>query len=69
MALSISAILSGLNWPHLCSKRSLLMVIIDAKSTVLSFYVAFNMALIHGQFVRLFRAPLLDARLANPCSA
>jgi predicted type IV restriction endonuclease len=38
-------------------------------STMTLFYVAFNMALIHGQFVRLFRAPLLDARLANPCSA
>jgi len=42
---------------------------IDPELLLKLFYVAFNMALIHGQFVRLFRAPLLDARLANPCSA
>ena len=32
-------------------------------------YLAFKMALIHGQFVRLFSASLLDAMLASPFSA
>ena len=33
------------------------------------FYLAFNMALIHDQFVRLFNASLLDAMHASPFSA
>ena len=33
------------------------------------FYLAFKMALIHDQFVRLFNASLLDAMHASPFSA